>query len=156
MPCNTKGLICLCTHPFLCRVVGKRVASRIRIQNSGAKFSLLFRFFTIVHEWMLSHFSRVWLFEALWTLAHQAPLPIGFSKQEYWRGCCALLQGIFPTQGLNLHLLSLLHWHANSLPLAPPEKPILQNTWGQILRKSRLSQCVSYQLYLSTGLNVLS
>ena len=25
-------------------------------------------------------------------------------------GYHALLQGIFPTQGLNLHLLSLLHW----------------------------------------------
>ena len=29
-----------------------------------------------------------------------------------------LLQGIFPTQGLNLHLLLLLHWQADSLPLS--------------------------------------
>ena len=34
----------------------------------------------------------------------------------------ALLQGIFPTQELNLGLLCLLHWHLGSLPLAPPEK----------------------------------
>ena len=33
-----------------------------------------------------------------------------------------LLQGIFPTQGLNLHLLHLLHQQADSLPLAPPWK----------------------------------
>ena len=32
-------------------------------------------------------------------------------------------RGIFPIQGLNLHLLSLLHWQAGSLPLAPPGKP---------------------------------
>ena len=32
-------------------------------------------------------------------------------------GCHFLLQGIFPTQGLNLHLLRLLHWRADSLPL---------------------------------------
>ena len=32
--------------------------------------------------------------------------------------CHALLQGIFPTQWSNPHLL---HWQANSLPLAPPE-----------------------------------
>ena len=32
-------------------------------------------------------------------------------------GCHALLQGIFLTQGLNLNLLSLLHWQADSLPL---------------------------------------
>ena len=28
----------------------------------------------------------VWLFATLWTVAHQAPLPMGFSKQEYWSG----------------------------------------------------------------------
>ena len=33
--------------------------------------------------------------------------------------CHALLQGIFPTQELNLSLLGLLHWQASSLPLAP-------------------------------------
>ena len=38
-------------------------------------------------------------------------------------GCPALLQGIFPTQGLNPHILPLLHWQAGSLPWAPPEKP---------------------------------
>ena len=32
-------------------------------------------------------------------------------------GCHFLLQGIFLTQGLNLHLLLLLHWQAESLPL---------------------------------------
>ena len=35
-------------------------------------------------------------------------------------GCYALLQGIFPTQGSNLHLLHLLHWQVGSLPPAPP------------------------------------
>ena len=37
----------------------------------------------------------------------------------------ALLQGIFPTQGLKRYLLYLLHWQVRSLPLAPPEKPII-------------------------------
>ena len=32
---------------------------------------------------------------------HQAPLSMGFSRQEYWSGCHFLLQGIFPTQGSN-------------------------------------------------------
>ena len=30
--------------------------------------------------------SYVWLFATLWTAAHQAPLPMGFSGQEYWSG----------------------------------------------------------------------
>ena len=38
-------------------------------------------------------------------------------------GCPALLQGIFPTQGSNLHLLYLLHWQAGSLAPVPPRKP---------------------------------
>ena len=35
---------------------------------------------------MLNHFSRAWLFAILWTLAHQAPLTMGFSRQESWSG----------------------------------------------------------------------
>ena len=35
---------------------------------------------------MLSHFNPVRLFATLWTVAHQAPLSMGFSRQEYWRG----------------------------------------------------------------------
>ena len=71
---------------------------------------------------VLSCFSHVWLFATLWTIAHQVPLSIGFSRQEYWSGCHALLQGIFPIWGLNLHLL---HWQVGSLPLAQPGKPSL-------------------------------
>ena len=44
--------------------------------------------------------------------------------------CHALLQGIFPTQGSNLCPLCLLHWWADSLPLAPLGKQLrksLQN-----------------------------
>ena len=38
-------------------------------------------------------------------------------------GCYSLLQGIFPTQGSNPHLLLLLHWQVGSLPLVPSGKP---------------------------------
>ena len=34
---------------------------------------------------MLRHFSHVWLFATPWTIARQAPLAMGFSRQEYWR-----------------------------------------------------------------------
>ena len=40
----------------------------------------------VVSMCMLSHFSCVWLFATLWTVAHQAPPSMGFSKQEYWSG----------------------------------------------------------------------
>ena len=35
---------------------------------------------------VLSRFSHVQLFVTLWTIAHQAPLSMGFSWQEYWSG----------------------------------------------------------------------
>ena len=34
----------------------------------------------------LSRFSHVQLFTTLWTVTHQAPLSMGFSRQEYWSG----------------------------------------------------------------------
>ena len=74
---------------------------------------------------MLSYFSRVQLFVTPWTVARQSALSMGFSRQEYWSGGHALFQGIFPTQGLNLCLLCLLLLQAGSLPLMPPEKPLL-------------------------------
>ena len=64
----------------------------------------------------LTHFSCVQLFVTLWTSVYSI-------LQEDWHGCHALLQGIFSTQGSNLHLLYLLHWQVGSLPLAPPGKP---------------------------------
>ena len=44
----------------------------------------------------------------LCTIAHQAPLSMGFSRQEYWSGLPCLPLGIFLIQGLNLCLLWLL------------------------------------------------
>ena len=60
------------------------------------------------------------------TVARQAPLSMGFSSKNTGVGCHFLLQGIFLTQGLNPHLLCLLHWQVDSLPLAPPGKCLLK------------------------------
>ena len=73
-----------------------------------------------------SHFSHARLFAILWTVACQAPLSMGFSRQESCEGCHALLQGIFLTQELNPCLLRLLHWQASSLSLVPPGKHSFQ------------------------------
>ena len=45
---------------------------------------------------VLSRFSHVWLFMALWTVAHQVPLSMGFSRQEYWSGLPCLPPGDLP------------------------------------------------------------
>ena len=36
--------------------------------------------------WVQSHFSHVRLFATPWIVAHQAPLSMGFSRQEFWSG----------------------------------------------------------------------
>ena len=41
---------------------------------------------------LLSRFSRVGLCATPQTAAHQAPLSLGFSRQEHWMGCHFLLQ----------------------------------------------------------------
>ena len=48
------------------------------------------------------------------------PLSTEFSRQEYWSWLHFLLQRIFLTQGLNLHIL---HWQADSLPLSHQGSP---------------------------------
>ena len=59
---------------------------------------------------LLSRFSRVRLFLTLWTINQQAPLSMGFSRQEYWSGLLCPPQGDFPNPGIKPHLLCLLHW----------------------------------------------
>ena len=73
-------------------------------------------------EYVLSCISHVQLFVILWTVACQAPLSMGFSRQEYWSGLPCPPPGDLPNPGWNPCLFCLLHWQAGSLPLAPPGK----------------------------------
>ena len=70
---------------------------------------------------MPGHSVRVWLFLTPWTVSHQVPLFMEFSRQEYWRGLSFSTQGTFPTQGSNPLLLHLLYWQADSLSLGHQE-----------------------------------
>ena len=68
-------------------------------------------------------FSCVWLLVTLWIRARQAPLSMGFSRQEYWSGLPCPPSGDLPNPGIDLRLFGLLHWQAVSLSVAPSEKP---------------------------------
>ena len=48
----------------------------------------------------ISHFSRVWLFATSWTVACQAPLSMGFFRQEYWSGLPCPPPGDLPNLGI--------------------------------------------------------
>ena len=53
----------------------------------------------------LSCLSSVRLFATVWTVAHQAPLSMRFSRQEYWSGLTCPSPGDNPDQGLELTFL---------------------------------------------------
>ena len=55
---------------------------------------------------MLTHFGHVQLFITLLTVAHQAPLSMGFSKQEDWSGLPCPPPGDLPDPGIILYHLS--------------------------------------------------
>ena len=50
--------------------------------------------------YVLSHFSCVQLFVISWTVARQAPLSMGFSRQEYWSGLSFPPPGDLPDPGI--------------------------------------------------------
>ena len=72
---------------------------------------------------LLSHFSRVWLFVTLWTAACQAPLSMGFSRQECWSGLPCSSPGDLPHSGIEPGSPTL---QADSLPSETPWKPLSQ------------------------------
>ena len=49
---------------------------------------------------MLSCFSCVRFFVTPWTVAHQAPLSMGFSRQEYWSGLSCSPPADLPNPGI--------------------------------------------------------
>ena len=71
---------------------------------------------------VLSCFSRVRLFVTMTTVARQAPLSMGFSRQEYWSGLHALLQGIFPPRDRTC-VSSISCFAGGFFAMEPPGKP---------------------------------
>ena len=63
--------------------------------------------------------SRVRLFEISWTVAHQAPQSMEFSRQEYWSGLPFPPPGDLPDPGIEPGSPAL---QVNALPSEPPGK----------------------------------
>jgi len=82
--------------------------------NWVTKFCLIYH----IHPCVCCHFSHVWLFVTLWTIACQAPLSLGFSREEYWSGLPFPPTRDLPNPGIKPKSPAL---QADSLPL---------NHWG--------------------------
>ena len=76
-----------------------------------------------LHTCVLSRFSSVQLFVTPWTVACQAPLSMGFPRQEYWSVLPCPLPRNLPNPGIKAESLMSSVLTGGSLPLAPPDKP---------------------------------
>ena len=87
----------------------------------------------------------------LWTAAIRLLCPWDSPGKKTGVDCHNLLQRIFPTQGLNSHLLCLLHQQGDSLPLLPPGKPISMYTYTR-----KVCICVCVYVYTLTHNPILA
>ena len=82
--------------------------------------------------------SRVQLFATPWTVAHQAPPSMEFSRQEYWRGLPFSSPGDLPTPGIKPRSTCTADKLRLRLsePLGNPVKAKVANIW-----------CMSFQYF---------
>ena len=105
---------------FLTRLWDKKVDRTLRLLLCSNVLSLEMPFDMKV-KWNCYSLSPLQLFfAASWTLAHQAPQSIGFSRQESWSGLPFPLQKIFLDQEIEPRSPVL---QAYSLPSEPSRKP---------------------------------
>ena len=102
---SSSGLVFLfvvCLYTTLC--INYHAIGNVKIQakpQEGKNWTCMCK-----HPAILNHFalqvkslSRVWLFATPWTVAYQAPLSMGFSRQEYWSGLPFPSPGDLPDPG---------------------------------------------------------
>ena len=92
--------------------------SRTRLKRLSSSSSSTSKLFQWTKYCVGPHLlSRVQLFVTPWTVAHQAPLSMGFPRQEHWSGIPFPSPGSLPNSGIKPISLHLLQWQADSLPL---------------------------------------
>ena len=93
------------------------------------------------HLVVVQSLSLVWLFATPWTIAHQAPLSMGFSRQEYWSGLPCPSPGDLPDPGINPSSPALA---GGFFTAEPPGNPIYFSATSMILKSSKLQACSSW------------
>ena len=86
---------------------------------------------------VLSHFNHISLIATLWTVARQAPLSMGFSRQEYWSGLPCPPPGDLPNPGIETRSPAAPALQVTSLPLSHWEALILRSILGRLSERVR-------------------
>ena len=102
---------------------------------------------------VLSHFSYVRLFVTQWTTACQAPLSMGFSRQEYWSRLLCPLPGDLPDAGIKLMSPAAATLQADSLLLSNWGSPLgaIDNTQRRETLKMGRAQVNLHGCHLLVG-----
>ena len=73
------------------------------------------------------------LFVTPWTVAHQAPLSVGFPRQGYWGGLLFPFPGNLSDTGIELASHASFAWQADSLPLSHLGSPFFHSGAKDVL-----------------------
>ena len=92
-------------------------------KSSHAIFSFMLDFRPSFFFFNRDVLSLVWLFAAFWTMAFQAPLSMGFSRQEYWSGLPLPPPGDIPNSGIEPTSPASPALAGGFFTTAPPWKP---------------------------------
>ena len=74
-------------------------------------------------------FTHLQLSVTLWTIAHQAPLSMGFSRQEFWSGLPFLTPGDLPDPGIEPKSAESPALAGRFFTMVPPGKPLSNVSW---------------------------
>ena len=91
---------------------------------------------------MVKSLSHIWLFKTPLIVAFQVPLPMEFSRQEYWSGLPFPSPGDLPNPGIKPRSPAM---QADSLPSEPQGKPLPNIICSHI-------QSISYPKFISNTL----
>ena len=96
--------ICLRTHNKFSLITARTLTDNCLINELISCFNIVVFDVHIqiiyIHDMTLKLLSRVQLFATPWTVAHQAPLSMEFSRQEYWSGLPFPSPGDLPDPGI--------------------------------------------------------
>ena len=94
-------------------------------------------------KWKSPSLNWLWFFVTPWTVAHQLPLSVGFSRQEYWSGKSFPSPGDLPNPGieprsLELQADSLSKWQSSDNVSLPPPSPKIETQKVKVNSLSRV------------------
>ena len=103
-----------------------------------------------VRACMLSRLSHVPLLATLWAVARQAPLSMGFSRQEYWSGLPCPSPGDLPKPGIQPGPLKSPTLVGRFCTTSAPEKPSSFQYWASALSAGLLASVNFSREYMIT------